>query len=204
MSQLFGSLKRPPEVSTKPEFLPDVIQEDVKSFATTSGDLKRRRLDNPSSSSTSTTSPPLESYLPSIPLLFHLATSAHHASHQHLQQVFIPSFVNCEGNDGYPPIISARPGRTQSQIFTHDEKAGDKAIGLLLLALDLLRAGLLSTDLSEKERVAFSLEYGTIGMKVLTACGSLRTKSELVAAEKLDHLRLRGEVEDAVASGVYR
>jgi hypothetical protein len=82
-----------------------------------------------------------------IPLLYHLAASAHNASAHHLQQAFLP------------PTISP---------YIRDLSAHKKCMDLLLLALDLLKLGL-DQVLSIRERAAFACEYGVVGLKVVAA-----------------------------------
>ena len=205
MSQKQGDVKRPPG-ALRPH--KPLVGRDVhsNSSATLGGDFKRRRPNIPPSSYFSDTPvPTFPPPLPVIPLLYHLALSAHHASHRHLQQAFIPgSVIREEALD--PPKFTAPPvvEYKRPETVTHDPQAADKALGLLLLALDLLKAGLASKDLSDKERVAFSLEFGVVGVKVLKGSesqGSTKTQDKR-ASIQVERGKLVGEVQDAVASGV--
>ena len=186
--------KRPPEHTGSYQSTPSVERED-------GGDLKRRKVSlagpmgfdsRPASSSTP---PPL---VPPIPLLYHLALSAHHAVHRHLQQLFIPAEVDCDPNAGLPLITSDARATLP---FTHDPEAGLKALSLLLIALDFLRAGLASRDLSDRERVAFGLEFGVIGVKVLATTRTGGVKGNIMEYE-VDTGRLFKNVQDAVGTAV--
>ena len=196
--------KRPPETLASPQGHLVNQEKATKSCATLGGDTKRRRLDI----QTSYTSPPTTAAsLPPIPLLYHLAITAHQGARQHLQQAFIPTSVSQVGNTGHPPIVATATDERGSSPFTHDPQAADKALGLLLLALDCLRMGLTSNDLSDKERVAFTLEFGVIGVKVLKANSSplLSDKGEdRVPQIEVEVRSLMEDVQDAVASGVSR
>jgi hypothetical protein len=145
--------------------------------------------------------------LPTTPLLYHLAASAHHASHRHLQQAFVPSNISCHGNAEYPIVtIPAVPSHAAPVPFTHDPAAASKAFGLLLLALDLLRIGLASNDLTYVERAAFGLEFATVGLKVLDTLRKAAEKGrgkhpELVV---VDRARLVGDMQEAISSSVRR
>ncbi len=194
--------KRPPDILDPFEGDQNVLKESAKSYASLSGNIKRKRLECPSSSTSCT--PPVSSItpLPAIPLLYQLALSAHHSSQRHLQQAFIPSSVLCEADAGYPPIASTG----QIPLFIHDARAHDKALGLLLLALDLLRIALASNELSDKERVAFTLEFGVVGVKLLAVFRPTAPLkgNETQVEDKVDVERLMGDVQYAVASGVCR
>ena len=132
--------------------------------------------------------------IPVVPILYHLATSAHQASHHHLHQIYVPRNVSpakaeaIELNTPFGPIP-----------FQHDSQARRKALGFLLLALDLLRLGLNRKELSESERVAFGLEFGVVGMKVLDA-SRLTGKGKAVSVE--DPEKLRSDVAETLSQSV--
>ncbi|WVR04107.1 hypothetical protein IAU60_001106 [Kwoniella sp. DSM 27419] len=111
---------------------------------------------------------PLTTPLSTSALLYHTALTAHQASHHHLQQAFVPhsTLVIPEADSHHLPMYhdSIRGS------FYHDLASASKALGLQLFALDLLRAGLTSKDLSESEMVAFAVEFGVVGTKVITSC----------------------------------
>ena len=205
MSQKQDDIQQPPE-TLRIHLKHERGAGHSETSASVGGDLKRRRLNSPSSSSNSITSPPLVSpSLPAIPLLYHLAVSAHHASHRHLQQAFIPSFaIREEAIDGPKSTTPAFDQYKRPETVVHDPNAADKALGLLLLALDLLKAGLASMDLSDKERVAFSLEFGVVAVKVLKGSeGQASAKNqEKGVSNQVERGKLVGDVQDAVASGV--
>ena len=166
------------------------------------GDFKRRRLDN-NQTSFSRTPPysPISPY-PDKPLLYHLAIQAHHAARNHLQQVFIPSTVIT--TEASTSIKCTRPDTTGSQTFTHDSQAPEKAVGLLLLALQILKIGLEAKDLSDVERVAFSYEFGLVGVKILD---TYRLRSSVKGKQKalargIDVDKIKDDVQVTLASGV--
>ncbi|CAD6588699.1 MAG: hypothetical protein TREMPRED_005127, partial [Tremellales sp. Tagirdzhanova-0007] len=206
MSQKQDDIQQPPE-TLRIHLKHERGAGHSETSASVGGDLKRRRLNSPSSSSNSITSPPLVSpSLPAIPLLYHLAVSAHHASHRHLQQAFIPSFaIREEAIDGPKSTTPAFDQYKRPETVVHDPNAADKALGLLLLALDLLKAGLASMDLSDKERVAFSLEFGVVAVKVLKGSeGQASAKNqEKGVSNQVERGKLVGDVQDAVASGLF-
>lgn len=195
--------KRPPDKWEQPLTLTVLPGADLKASATVGGDLKRRRLDVPSSS-TASTPLPTASYLPFTPLLYHLAISAHHAAHRHLQQFFIPSSVTCQADADYPPIVPSSPVSAEPFIYTPDNQAGEKSLGLLSLSLHLLRAGLAAPDLSDKEKVVFGLEFGVVGLKVLNTVTMVQDGKGkgMETVPKVDVERLFTDVENAIGSGV--
>ncbi|OCF42525.1 hypothetical protein I317_03641 [Kwoniella heveanensis CBS 569] len=140
-------------------------------------------------------------------LLYHAARSAHQASHHHLQQAFMPSTLETNLN----PValnIPAYSGPTSSQgplPFAHDAHAAAKALGLQLLALDLLRAGLSIPDLSESERATFALEFGIVGLKVYATCdanmGNPNGKGKGKSPDQtgaINTVKLMGDMQDFV------
>lgn len=138
------------------------------------GSEKRRRVmadDSPlyPSQGSSMTSAVDRTAIPHHVLLYHLAQVAHQASHRHLQQAFVPSWVSTEVDAAHLPISIIREDGTKGP-FSHDAAAANKSLGLLLHALDLLRLGLRMKDLSDRDRVLFGVEYALIGVKVLAAC----------------------------------
>jgi hypothetical protein len=159
----------------------------------------------PLPSSSPTLNPPVhEGYpfreIPTIPLLYHLAITAHHAAQSHLQQAFIPPNVSCEFHSGYPPITIPTLDYQKPKAFEHDVNAARKVIGLQVLALDLLRRGLDSNELSDREKIAFGLEFGEVGIKVV-ACGRMKwgkgKEVESVGLEKLE-----GDMQDVIGEAV--
>ncbi|WVQ94355.1 hypothetical protein IAU59_001434 [Kwoniella sp. CBS 9459] len=145
-------------------------------------------------------------------LLFHAARSAHQASYYHLQQAFMPTTLKTKLSPASLTLPSYATSSSSSSAtpFTHDFHAAAKALGLQLLALDFLRAGLAIPDLSESERVAFALEFGIIGLKVYTACvqnkGSRSSKGKgksLGSAEAVDTAKLMGDLQDIVGQAYF-
>ncbi|WWC59919.1 uncharacterized protein I303_102481 [Kwoniella dejecticola CBS 10117] len=142
----------------------------------TDGDLKRRRL-SPDVYQATTSRPtpryvPLPDPLSSIPksaLLYHFAISAHRASHTHYQQAFVHSSISSAQVE-VAQVVPLYHTRKLANPFVHDPHAAAKALDLQLLALDFLRAGLSQPGLSEREKVAFGLEFGIIGLKVYRSC----------------------------------
>ncbi|WVW79689.1 hypothetical protein I302_101659 [Kwoniella bestiolae CBS 10118] len=162
--------------------------------------MKRRKL-SPELYQASTAPPypaPLLTTVPDTALLYHFALSAHRASHQHLQQAFVHPSISAAPVPGIPlaPLYNSR----STQPFIHDHNAAAKALDLQLVALDFLRAGLAYPDLSERERVAFGLEFGIVGLKVHNACAGPSTgkgkKSE--KKQRVDLPRLIGDIQDVV------
>ena len=145
-------------------------------------------------------SQPTEHAIPPAACLYHMAVSAHHASTAHLQQSFIPQTVHTVHPNDAPPII-ASGNMHKSHPYQPDPGASDKALGLCLLALDLLRAGLVSRSLSEVERVAFGLEFGNVAIKVITTLApSKRAKGKQPVVVDLE--RLWRDVLEAVGQSV--
>ncbi|KAK8861295.1 hypothetical protein IAR55_002114 [Kwoniella newhampshirensis] len=148
--------------------------------------------------------PPLQrSDVPTSALLYHFALSAHQASHRHLQQAFIPTSVSVDPNAGSPVLSLHTPDGPRR--FVHDPEAANKALGLQLLALDLLKAGLADSGLSDRERVAFGLEFGIVGYKVYTGCkatmkgkGKSREQRQVV-----DLINLMDDVQDTTAQAYF-
>ncbi|ODN72825.1 hypothetical protein L202_08258 [Cryptococcus amylolentus CBS 6039] len=123
-------------------------------------------------------SSPLNPVISTPALLYSYAQSAHAESQTHLQQSFIPPYISADRKSGYPiarlyppspPMMPPAPQATPLPRYTHDSQARQKALGYLLLALDLLRAGLKSNELSDREKVVFALEFGLVGVKVWSA-----------------------------------
>lgn len=182
--------------------------------STSASELKRRRLsvDTPPLSA----SPPVSVGVPRSthsastpgiplgPLLFHQAVSAHRASRAHLQQTFIPSSVRCERHASYPLITLATGKGATPKPFEHDHGAASRALGLLLLSLHLLRIGLDSKELSYAERVAFALEFATVGFKVLNTLREAKAMPLAKAPElpPVDVTRLVADMQDAIGSSV--
>jgi len=131
--------------------------------------------------------PPPTIDIPLLPSLYHLATSAHLASSRHLQQIFVPHTTTSPTGD----IAPIKPSLDCT--FTPDPAALDKATALLVLALDALRTGLAIKSISEKERVAFSVEFGHVATKLLQA-----------APPSIDMARIRHDAREAVGLAVGR
>jgi hypothetical protein len=130
--------------------------------------------------------PPID--IPLLPSLYHLAASAHHASAQHLQQAFVPL------NTSLPPTADIAPIRPRPDcLFQPDPAALDKATALLIFALDALRTGLAINSIAEKERVAFSIEFGHVAVKLLRA-----------APTCIDTERIQQDAREAVGVAVSR
>lgn len=153
--------------------------------------------------------PPQAACIPTAALLYHSAQVAHQTSHVHLQQAFVPTEISTDRTSGYSIIklysYSSTPQSSQSNRFSHDPQAFAKALGLQLYALDLLRAGLNINSLSDKERVAFSLEFGVVGIKVYMAQQILQSKSkgkEKIQGVQVDCQRLMDDMQDIVGQAV--
>lgn len=74
------------------------------------------------------------------------------------------------------------------------------------MALDLLRLGFYTPNLSDSERAAFGLEFATVAAKVLATeepVKKLLTKEELAGVQiVIDHRRLLTDVEDVMTKTV--
>ena len=163
-----------------------LLQNDTESYTAMSSqdhdDSKRRKLDiaqpvaresRPTNGSPSSRPPPSQSARfdaqssdLSPPILYHMATSAHTSSQEHLQQAFIPPHVAYDAQAGYDPILASSSSR---QSYRPDRQAATRSFALLLFALDLLDLGLKDLGLSDQERVAFTLEFTSVAMKVVLA-----------------------------------
>ncbi|WVQ77813.1 hypothetical protein IAR50_007503 [Cryptococcus sp. DSM 104548] len=144
-------------------------------------------------------------------LLYSYAQSAHAAAQTHLQQSFIPPDISVDRNSGYPiarlypAFPSTQPASDRPAAlprFTHDAEALPKALACLLLALDLLRAGLKSNELSDREKVVFALEFGLVGVKVRSTwkAGPVSAEKE---REKKESGRLMDEMQDFVGQAYF-
>jgi hypothetical protein len=144
---------------------------------------------------------PLPDAIPTAPLLFHAASSAHHNATYHLHQVFVPQDVR-DGKYGGMKRATA----SGKVLFTHDTDALNTALRLLVMALDLLRTGFYMPDLSDSERAAFGLEFATVAAKVLATQGpvkNLLSKDELERVlVVIDYRRLASDVEDVMTKTV--
>lgn len=152
--------------------------------------------------------------IPIAALLYHYAQVAHQTSHVHLQQAFVPTHISTDRSSGHSIIklySSSSSSLTQqtssSNRFNHDPQAFTKALGLQLYALDLLRAGLGMNNLSDMERVAFSLEFGVVGIKVYMAQQQIlqsksKGKEKIEGAQVVDCQRLMDDMQDIVGQAV--
>ncbi|OWZ64792.1 hypothetical protein AYX14_06385 [Cryptococcus neoformans] len=154
--------------------------------------------------------PPQAPYIPIAALLYHSAQVAHQTSHVHLQQAFVPTQISTDRTSGSSIIklysYSSTSQSSQSNRFSHDPHAFAKALGLQLYALDLLRAGLNINSLSDKEKVAFSLEFGVVGMKVYMAQQNLQSKSkgkEKIEGVQVDCQRLMDDMQNIVGQAFF-
>ncbi|WVN85468.1 uncharacterized protein L203_100614 [Cryptococcus depauperatus CBS 7841] len=144
-------------------------------------------------------------------LLYHHAQQAHQAAQHHYQQAFLPGSVSLDRKAGYPLIKLCDLSNPfyhayASHRFFHDPEASAKALGLQLFALDLLKTGLGSNKLSNKERVAFSLEFGLVGIKVYSAWQAVRRKGRNKETEislKIDYQRLIDDLQDVVGQACF-
>lgn len=121
----------------------------------------------------STVSPNLD--IPNLPFMYHTAVDAHRAAARHYQQAFFPldlepptEGMELEEHPDPKPFGLYQADGTQLP-FKHDPQAGQTALRLLLLSLDLLMNGIMSKRLSVDEYAAWSLEYATVGLKVIHA-----------------------------------
>lgn len=134
---------------------------------------KRRRLSRPSYDEPSDSA-----------LLYHNARAAHIASAALLQHAFLPQSVQMV-ND---PDVQAFPAYATGKAFMHDPHASAKVLALQIYALDCLKIGLKSGMLSIGEKAAFTVEFATIGIKVLESQaghkleGRDRIQRDIVAA----------------------
>lgn len=157
--------------------------------------------------------------IPITALLYHYAQVAHQTSHVHLQQAFVPTHISTDRSSGYSIIklysssSSSSSSLTQqsssSNRFNRDPQAFAKALGLQLYALDLLRAGLDMNNLSDMEKVAFSLEFGIVGIKVYMAQQQIlqnkskgKEKEKIEGAQVVDCQRLMDDMQDIVGQAV--
>lgn len=155
--------------------------------------------------------------IPIAALLYHYAQVAHQTSHVHLQQAFVPTHISTDRSSGYSIIklyssssSSSWPQQSSSSNrFNHDPQAFAKALGLQLYALDLLRAGLGMNNLSDMEKVAFSLEFGVVGIKVYMAQQQIlqskskgKEKEKIEGAQVVDCQRLMDDMQDIVGQAV--
>ncbi|EIW69189.1 hypothetical protein TREMEDRAFT_31472 [Tremella mesenterica DSM 1558] len=137
--------------------------------------------------------------------LYYLAHSAHQASHTHLQQVFVPSWVVTPPHEAAPLHNLSSSTSSDNHVFTQDTQALDKAFGLLLLALDLLQVGLANKSLSDRDKVVFGHEFVLVGIKVLAACkngsrgrSNVKGKGRQGLADLIDLKKLVDDVQDCV------
>lgn len=137
--------------------------------------------------------------IPAVPHLYHLAVSAHRDASRHLQQIFIPSTIAHPTVDSFEPIVTIRNG--QSLTYQPDPLARDKALGLLLLSLDLLRVGFAAKEISEVDKVHFGIEFALVTVEVLRA-HKMAPAGKGKAVDKVDVARIRSDARDAVANGV--
>jgi hypothetical protein len=147
------------------------------------------------------TPPPTAKFdIPSNAVLYHLAVSAHRASTQHLQQVFVPKSISIRPSGEYTPL-SAGCLDQPSISYRYDPQAFKKTLSLLLLSLDLLRIGTATKDLSEREEVAFGLEFGLVAAKIIEV-DAKRSDEKGKQAEMIDLRRLKHDAKDVVANAV--
>ncbi|KIR32042.1 hypothetical protein I352_05671 [Cryptococcus deuterogattii MMRL2647] len=158
---------------------------------------------------------PISPCIPIAALLYHYAQVAHQTSHVHLQQAFVPTHISTDRSSGHSIIklySSSSSSLTQqtssSNRFNHDPQAFIKALGLQLYALDLLRAGLGMNNLSDMERVAFSLEFGVVGIKVYmaqqqTLQSKSKGKEKVEGAQVVDCQRLMDDMQDIVGQAFF-
>lgn len=88
----------------------------------------------------------------------------------------------------------------QPKAFEHDPSAAAKVVGLQVLALDLLKLGWTSNELSDREKAAFGLEFGEVGMKVLEYSRMGWGKGKEVAM--VDLARLEMDMQDIIGESV--
>jgi len=138
--------------------------------------------------------------IPSIPALYYLAVSAHQASAAHLQQVFIHNSISHSPSYERNPI-TATSSRQHTFRFIPDSQSIPKALSLLLFSLDLLRTGRTYKDLSERDEIAFGLEFGLVACKVLEV-SNLSCDGKGKHTERIDKERLRADATDAIANAV--
>ncbi|ORY27685.1 hypothetical protein BCR39DRAFT_537919 [Naematelia encephala] len=148
-------------------------------------DLVEQTANGPQAKRVRKSAPVGEAHLPLLPSLYHLAIAAKNASSTHLQQVFIPPEVSSAQGTAFPLV--SRSGIP----YEPDPAAASKALGLQLLALDLLKLGMASKDITDRERVAFSIEIGLVSEKVLAE-----------KRKEVDRVRLAQEAEEMVGAAL--
>ena len=132
--------------------------------------------------------------------LYHLAHTADEASSRHLQQVFLPSDLQCRDNAGHPPMRTTGLTPDEIHVVRTDPMATSKAVGMLIMALDLLRLGIKRYTLSDREMIAFSLEFAIIAVKLYGY--EKRSKGKERATTLVDGTRLLNDAADAIANAV--
>lgn len=145
--------------------------------------------------------------IPDAALLYYLAVRAHHSAHLHLQQVFVPHRIRTDAEPGTAIPLNSNP--TMSTAFEHDYQATDKALALLVMALDYLKLGLASRSLSDRERVAFGVEFAQVGLKVLRTLKTGRDEQrrsskgkERSLEERVDAAGLSADLHDILSTTV--
>lgn len=141
--------------------------------------------------------------VPDVALLYHTAVNSHHAATLHLRQAFIPASVAVPTDPSCPTLsLNTATGIVP---YTPDPHAGQKALRLLVLALDLLHVGLVTPGLSDKEKAAFGLEFAQVGLKTLTAADSIkrmRREERAAFGLEIDTNALKDDVESTINKSV--
>lgn len=160
---------------------------------------KRRRVEEHASSSFVAPSLPSSS-LPDLPLLYHTALSARHSANFHLQQAFLPPDVTVPRAE---PVKMVTP--TGQEAIKHDPHAAAYALRFLVMALDLLRVGLDTPGISDREYAAFALEFSNVASKILDCTEGMKALSEADRSRvdvMVDESRLQVDVEQIISRGV--
>jgi hypothetical protein len=143
--------------------------------------------------------------IPDAALLYHHAYSAWQAAQNHLTQAFIPSNIT-PASSGIDPIWLLDPSNPNRSIkYNPDPEASNKALSLQILALDFLKIGLGMSDLPDKERVAFGILFGKVGLQVLSGQKTLQDrkgKGKAGSALEVDAERLIQDVEEQINRSV--
>lgn len=137
--------------------------------------------------------------VPIIPHLFHMANAAHQCASHHLQQLLIPASIHSSPEFTSSPIMASYDNAIYP--YRPDPLARDKTLGLLLLSLDLLRAGLTSKEISESEQVHFGIEFARVAIKILRA-SKVALSSKGKEVDRVDCERIKHDAREAVGIAV--
>lgn len=189
------------ELSTLPGSSPDLKRPFPNSSSPSTSSSKRLKVEPPVESATDIPD------LPDAALLYHYAYSAWQAAHRHLAQTFIPT-TTTPASSSVDPIWITDPENPDHTIkYRPDTDAAYKPLSLHILAIDMLKIGLGMSDLPDKERVAFGILFGKVGLEVLSGQKALRDrkgkqKASLGMLHDVDEKRLIQDVEEQINRSV--